>query len=702
MKILIADDSPTIVDVVQFLLHSQGYEVVTASDGIEAISKTYETKPDLVLLDIEMPKMNGYQVCRLLKSDEATKTIPIVILTSRDQKRDRFWGLSTGADEFMTKDFESEEELFTTIQTVLQRNTPSAPKYSEQWRKELETHQQSEGQSPITEISVLEQINTILDRQLFQATIVNKLSYLAINMHSFFTTLNSVFNLLAKVCEFQVASIFLKEEHSYNIFLYIVPPVSRQFLEEVKQRVIDVYKEHHPLEPVHNIEVTILKDDNQKQQGNHGSREEQLSTFFALPLKIRNSVIGVLALGSPKENTLNTEILETLHIFTNEASIVLDNALLFKQLEQKNLDLEETIRELQNTQAQLVQSEKMASLGQLVAGVAHEINTPAGAINAATSNLMNFLCSIVEGFRGLTQEEIPSEDQKTLLAIISQLIETITRERKSTIAIRRDTKDLEQLLEQQGYHNTRRLAKQIARLNLEQDHIHHLLQLLKTHNPERIIHFLEICSKIVNASKDIKMSIDIITRIVNALKMYSRLDQAKVEEADIHEGIETTLIILQSQIKYGVEIERCFGDIPKIPCYVNELNQVWTNIIHNAIQAMDGVGTLTIETYLTSEEKPVDQLLDSTDVVYQESHEKKIGVKITDTGPGIPLEIQDKIFDPYFTTKDQGEGSGLGLGIALQIIERHHGEIRVTSEPGKTSFEVLLPLSGVREEYLAS
>ena len=117
MKILIADDSPTVVDILQFLLQSQGYEIVTASDGIEAISKTYETRPDLVLLDIEMPKMNGYQVCRLLKSDQATTKIPIVILTSRGQKRDRFWGLSTGADEFITKDFESEQELFAAIQS---------------------------------------------------------------------------------------------------------------------------------------------------------------------------------------------------------------------------------------------------------------------------------------------------------------------------------------------------------------------------------------------------------------------------------------------------------------------------------------------------------------------------------------------------------------------------------------------------------
>jgi signal transduction histidine kinase len=406
-----------------------------------------------------------------------------------------------------------------------------------------------------------------------------------------------------------------------------------------------------------------------------------VTTFFALPLKVRNDVIGVLALGSAAEKTLTADVIDTLHVFTKEASIVLDNALLVKQLEQSNLELEKTIGELKNTQSQLVQSEKMASLGQLVAGVAHEINTPAGAINAATSNLIDSLSSVPGSFRILAQDHVTPEDLDVILLIISQLIETISQERKSTIAIRQDTENLEKLLTQEGLTNVRRAAKQIARFHLNAETLQALQQLFKRYNPDHLLDFLERCSKIVNASKDIRMSIEMVTRIVNALKLYSRLDQARVEEIDIHEGIETTLIILQNQLKYGIVVERNFGDIPRIPCYANELNQVWTNIIHNAIQAMNGSGTLTIDTYLLPE--------------------RKIGIRITDTGPGIPADIQDKIFDPYFTTKDQGEGSGLGLGIARHIIVRHHGEIRVTSKPGKTSFEVLLPISGVQEEYLA-
>ena len=696
MKILIADDSQTIIEVIQFLLQSRGYEVITASDGIEAILKIYQTNPDLILLDIEMPKMNGYQVCRLLKHDETTKAIPIVILTSRDQKSDRFWGLSTGADEYMTKDFESEEMLFATIQRMLERRpSPIVADQEEQdFLRKRPTRPSPMSDAEISERSVLERVNHILDRQLFRATIVNELSYLAINMSSFSITIDSIFTLLAKVCEFRAAAILLKDHQGYSLFLYLLPPVHQQFLKALKHQVVREYLTYHPSEQLAYIEETLL---NAPPSQPRTPVFETLNTFFALPLKVRNHVIGILALGHARKDTLNAEILETLQVFTNEASIVLDNALLMKQLEQSNQELEDTIIELKSTQAQLVQSEKMASLGQLVSGVAHEINTPAGAINAATANLMNFFPAIPENFRLLAEQHLSQADQQRLLKIVSYLFTSVRNKRRSTLSLRQEAKELEPVLKQDGFPNIKRLAKQIARLHIN-DALDDVLCLLKTYEPEPIITFIETCSNIVNASKDIKLSIDIITQIVNALKMYSRIDQAKVEEIDIHEGIETTLIILQNQIKEGIEVKRHYGNIPKIPCYANELNQVWTNIIHNALQAMNGRGSLTIETYQVPSEN---ENLCGRSRGKRAIHGAKVGVKITDTGPGIPGEILDKIFDPYFTTKDQGEGSGLGLGIAQQIVKRHHGEIRVISEPGKTSFEVLLPISGLQETYLA-
>ena len=149
-------------------------------------------------------------------------------------------------------------------------------------------------------------------------------------------------------------------------------------------------------------------------------------------------------------------------------------------------------------------------------------------------------------------------------------------------------------------------------------------------------------------------------------------------EADIHDGLETTLTILRNQIRYGIVVERRYGRLPPVVCNTNELNQVWTNVIHNAIQAMKGMGRLTIETAAA---------------------EGGVAVRISDTGPGIPESIRGRIFDPFFTTKDQGEGTGLGLGIAQQIVQRHRGQIRVESEPGRTCFEIRLPLSPVATPF---
>jgi len=360
-----------------------------------------------------------------------------------------------------------------------------------------------------------------------------------------------------------------------------------------------------------------------------------------------------------------------------------------KAIEELNRDLEEKVRartedlewtneallkayeDRQQAEAQMILSEKMASLGQFVAGIAHEINTPSSAINAAIVNVTEGLQALARRVPLLASEGPPPELQAPFHALVEKALSVdFGRKRSSTAEIRQRTRELEAALFAHGLPSPRELALAYSRLGLHQE-----LRHLAAAGPGRLapsaIAFLESAGNLAIAVSDIRVSIEAITRMVKALRHYSHLDRAEMAEADIHDGLETTLTILRNQMRYGIVVERHYSRLPPVVCNINELNQVWTNLIHNAIQAMKGVGRLTIETAAT---------------------EDGVAVRITDTGPGIPDTIRGRIFDPFFTTKDQGEGTGLGLGIAQQIVQRHRGRITVDSEPGRTCFEVRLPL----------
>jgi signal transduction histidine kinase len=181
-----------------------------------------------------------------------------------------------------------------------------------------------------------------------------------------------------------------------------------------------------------------------------------------------------------------------------------------------------------------------------------------------------------------------------------------------------------------------------------------------------------------NLLDEVHSSAERISEIVKAVKTYSFLDQAPIQEIDIHDGLENTLVILKHKLKGGVKVKREYGsDVPHIDAYGSELNQVWTNILDNAIDAMDGQGEITIKTYARGE---------------------NVIVELSDNGPGIPPDVKQHIFEPFFTTKGPGTGTGLGLHIVYNIVvDKHHGQISVTSEPGHTCFQVTLPIKLARE-----
>lgn len=348
---------------------------------------------------------------------------------------------------------------------------------------------------------------------------------------------------------------------------------------------------------------------------------------------------------------------------------------LLQEVQEKNEELNTTLAELKQTQTQLVQSEKMASLGQLVAGIAHELNTPAGAIKAASEIIPDYIQKTFLVYDKLLEAKMSLPHRHLLQELVGVMVEAAKeRTRKSTSEIREQSRRLSQYLEQHGVKSGRLIAKDIARCYLENE-LEHILELVDPYGPGLIMDFLNNCNRVLISARDNQLSVEAISKIVRALKSYSYLDQSQERSVDLNEDIENTLTILHSQITSNVTIVRKFGELPKITCLGSELNQVWTNIIQNALQAFEeGGGTITIET--------------SADA-------QNITVKITDDGPGIPEEIKDKIFDPFFTT-NRGKKSGLGLSITHQVIAKHNGKIMIDSSPGHTCFEIILPKEGVK------
>lgn len=349
------------------------------------------------------------------------------------------------------------------------------------------------------------------------------------------------------------------------------------------------------------------------------------------------------------------------------------NALL-EEVQDKNEELSATLKELKQAQTQMVQSEKMASLGQLVAGIAHEINTPTGAIKAASEIIPDYTQKIFRAYDQLLRINNSAEHRQTLQQLLEVMVESAkTHVRKTTAEIREQGRMLTERLREHGFDDGRQFARDIARCYLE-DHFEELLEIFPHYGADAVMDFLNNCNRVLISARDNQLSVETISKIVRALKSYSYLDQSLERSVDLNEDLENTLTILHSQIPVNVTVVRKFEPLPEITCQGSELNQVWTNIIQNALQALeeDG-GTTTVET--------------TTDAQY-------IIVRIIDDGPGIPDGIKDKVFDPFFTTH-RGKTKGLGLSIAQQIIKRHHGTIRIDSVPGHTCVEIALPKTGI-------
>ena len=464
-NILVVDDTPDNLHLLSGILSRKGYQVRPVPNGKLALSAAQRIPPDLVLLDIMMPDMDGYEVCQRLKADEVTKDIPVIFISAINDVMDKVKAFAVGGVDFITKPFQLEE--------VLAR---------------IETH--------------------------------------------------------LKICSLQ------------------------------------------------------------------------------------------------------------------------------NSLQERNEDLATAIQELQTTQEHLIQSEKMAALGQLIAGIAHEINTPLGIIGSSIDNIANFWEENLENLPQFFQKT-SSESQVYFLKLVYR--SSLVQQNIFTSKEKRKFKHhLVSYLTAKEVANAEDIADTLVDMEIYDD-VEQFLPLFQLPDWEIVLNTAYQFTSVKKSISLIQRATAKSGKVVFALKSYAHFDskQEKVE-ANLHSGIETVLTLYQNQLKQGIEVVRKYGDLSQFLCYPDELNQVWTNLVHNALQAMNYKGTLTIQTLYRDE---------------------SLLIKFIDNGKGIPPEIVPKIFQPFFTTKAAGEGSGLGLDIVRKIIDKHQGSINVESVPGETVFTISLPIS---------
>ena len=318
------------------------------------------------------------------------------------------------------------------------------------------------------------------------------------------------------------------------------------------------------------------------------------------------------------------------------------------------------------------QRDRLAGLGKLSAGLAHELNNPASAAKRAASQLREVLHRIKEASHELGRRDL-SPAQKSEVEKLEVSITFKDDPPPDALTISDLEDQIDSLLRSHGQNDLWQLAADLSRRNVRPETLESLFASLDPDTARAALVRIAASVEIANLLNEIESSTSRISDLVRAIKEYTYMDQAPVQNVDIVKSLETTITIMNHKLKRGVSVQR---DYEKIPLLVNsfgsELNQVWTNLIDNAIDAMNGKGELRVHTC---------------------REDSSVLVEIGDNGPGIPKEIQSRIFEPFFTTKRVGEGTGLGLDTVQRIVKKHQGNIQVTSKPGDTRFQVWLPLA---------
>lgn len=551
-KILVVDDTPTNLKMVSEFLSKSGFDVRVAKSGLQALKTLESTSPDLILLDVMMPEIDGFETCRRLKVWDKTKDIPVIFMTAVSDfanSEHKVKGLTLGAVDYIGKPIQLDEVL-ARIKTHLQLRD--------------------------------------LTKQLQEQR----------------DLLDAIFNESADA-------------------IFLVNPETG-WITDCNQRAVELF-EAESKEELLNIEGQSL----QKERFSPGEisfiwEEIERKGCWSRELKYITKK-GKLFWGNiaAKQIYVAGEKINLIRVTDITERKQAEEALRISEQQErkKALELQLALDNLKGTQAQLIQAEKMSSLGRMVARVFNEMNNP--------------ICFILGN---LTPAHDYFQDLHSLIEI---------------------------------YQNTYPNSTPKIQAKLEEIEFDFLVQ---------------DWSKMLNS---MQLGADRINQILNSLNSFSRLDEAELKVVNIHDCIDNTLFLMNNHLRAEgkrpeIKVIKDYANLPEVTCYASQMNQVFMNLLNNAIDALENQAEprlITISTSMLTKDSP-------------STNSQVVVISIADNGPGISKEVQHKIFDPFFTTKPVGSGTGLGLAMAQQIVvEKHGGQISCISTPGqKTELIVEIPV----------
>lgn len=730
-NIYIVDNDVESAEELRTLLEGDGYTVKWEPRGTEALSSITDAEPNLVLLDVNLPDVNPYTLCEQLKRTEQTLYIPIIFTTAANDAESRVKGVELG-DDLITKPFEKRETLARVERQVTVSKVRMALRESEaKFRSVMESAIDAIISADVTgNIRAWNSAATALFQYTEEEVIGRPIELIIperyhkshqqglqrVSSGGPSHVIGKTVELAAVTkngdefpIELSLATWFLDEE---RYFTGIIRDISErkqaeQKFRSVTESAIDaIISADHTGKIVswNNAATRILEYTSEDAIGQQLEliiperfQEPHRTGMARVTTGGESRVIGqtveLFACTKsgkevPIELSLSTWTVRDDRYYTGiirdirerkqaEETLRLSEQALREsslELKSKNEELERTLNQLQEMQNQLIVQEKMVSLGRLSAGMAHELNNPASAAQRSAAQLQAVFLKLQDAQWKIGELNLAGEKLKKVLALDQLASQGSKKSAELSAVVRTDReREIEEWLQSRGIEDSWKLAPAFVDLGYDKAELSALAEEFTDEQFSVIINWLAHLHTLHSLLSEISLGTGRIAEIVKALKTYTYMDQAPVQTVDVHEGLNNTLIILQNKLKDGITVHREYDkNLPPIQAYGSELNQVWTNIIDNAIDAMGGRGDLILRTRM---------------------EDTWVAIDIEDNGPGIPEEMQSRVFDPFFTTKPPGEGTGLGLNISRNIIvQKHKGHLGVTSKPGKTIFTALLPI----------